>query len=154
MSNYQTIVVPYDFSEHARAALDAAVDLAPRLESDLYLLHVIQLPAYAYLSFPDVGGAPQADLGDVRESALQSLREIVAGIQGTGGRVEAHVVEGTNIVEMIRKYAEDVDADLVVMGTHGRTGLAKVFLGSVAERMLRSSPCPVLTVQASEQEEG
>jgi nucleotide-binding universal stress UspA family protein len=83
---------------------------------------------------------------------MQSLREIAAAIEGAPGKVEAHVVEGASIVEMIRQYAEEVGADLIIMGTHGRTGLAHVFLGSVTERTLRSSPCPVLAVQATDQE--
>jgi len=153
MSNYRTIVVPYDFSEHARAALDAAVDLARRLESDLHLLHVVQLPAYTYPAFPGVAVAAQPDLVDVRDGAMQSLREIIAAIEAPPDKVEAHVVEGATIVEMIRQAAEELDADLIVMGTHGRTGIAHVFLGSVAERTLRSAPCPVLAVQARDQAE-
>jgi nucleotide-binding universal stress UspA family protein len=152
MSDYQTIVVPYDFSEHARAALTTAIDLARRLDSDLYLLHVVQLPVYAYPGFHGAAASPQADMAGVRDGAMQSLREIAAAVEGAPGKVETYVVEGTTIVEMIRQSAETLGADLIVMGTHGRTGLAHVFLGSVAERTLRSAPCPVLTVQASEEE--
>ena len=154
MNNYRTIVVPYDFSDHARAALDTAVDLARRLESDLHLFHVVQLPVYTYPDFQGAAAAPEPDLVDVRNAAMASLREIAASIEGAPGKVEAHVLEGATIVEMIRQFAEELDADLIVMGTHGRTGLAHVFLGSVAERTLRSAPCPVLTVQAGNQEEG
>jgi nucleotide-binding universal stress UspA family protein len=154
MSNFQTIIVPYDFSEHARAALDTAVDLARRLESDLHLLHVVQLVAYTYPGLQGLALAPQPDLAQVRDGATASLREIAAGIEGAPGKVQAHVVEGATIVEMIRQAAEDLGADLIVMGTHGRTGIAQVFLGSVAERTLRIAPCPVLTVQASEQHPG
>lgn len=149
MSDYQTIVIPCDFSEHARAALSTAVDLAQRLGSDLRLLHVVQAPAYGYFGFSSAPPAPQADLTEAKDGAMQSLRQIVAAIEQAPGKVEAHVVEGATIVEMIREYAEEVGADLIVMGTHGRTGVAHVFLGSVAERTLRGSPCPVLVVQAS-----
>lgn len=154
MSNYQTIVVPYDFSEHAYAALTAALDLARRLKSDIYLLHVVQLPAYTYPAFQGVAASPQTDMVQVRDGAMQSLQEIVEAIEDAPGKVEGQVVEGATVVEMIRQFAEEVGADLIVMGTHGRTGIAHVFLGSVAERMLRTAPCPVLTVQAEDQEEG
>jgi nucleotide-binding universal stress UspA family protein len=153
MSNFQTIVVPYDFSDHARAALDTAVDLARRLESDLHLLHVVQLPAYTYPAFQGVGAALPMNLVEVRDGATQSLREIAAAIEGAPGKVEVQVVEGGSIAEMIRQSAEKLGADLIIMGTHGRTGLAHVFLGSVAERTLRGAPCPVLTVQGRDQEE-
>jgi nucleotide-binding universal stress UspA family protein len=96
-----------------------------------------------------VAPALRADLTEAKHEAMQSLREIVAAIEQAPGKVEAHVVEGAAIVEMIRQYAEEVGADFIVMGTHGRTGLAHVFLGSVTERTLRGSPCPVLAVQAS-----
>jgi nucleotide-binding universal stress UspA family protein len=154
MNDYQTIVVPYDFSEHARAALATAADLARRLQSDIHLFHVLQLPVYTYPAFQAAAAAPPADLVDIRDGAMASLREIAASIEGAPGKVETHVVEGATIVEMIRQFAEEIGADLIVMGTHGRTGLAHVFLGSVAERTLRSAPCPVLTVQASDQAEG
>ena len=69
------------------------------------------------------------------------------------GKVEAHVVEAAGIAEAICDAAETFGADLIVMGTHGRTGLAHVFLGSAAERTLRQAPCPVLTVRAPAEEE-
>jgi nucleotide-binding universal stress UspA family protein len=149
MSDYQTIVVPYDFSVHAHAALSTAVDLARRLKSNLHLLHVVQVPAYGYFGPSTVAPAPQVDLTEAKDRAMQSLRQVVAAIEQAPGKVEAHVVAGATIVEMIREYAEEVGTDLIVMGTHGRTGVAHVFLGSVAERTLRGSPCPVLVVQAS-----
>jgi nucleotide-binding universal stress UspA family protein len=153
MSDYQTIVVPYDFSEHARAAFATAVDLARRLEGKLHLLYVVQLPTYPSSAFPGIAAGPPTNLVEVRDAAMQSLRELAGEVESVCGKVEAHVAEGTSIAEMIRESAEKLGADLIVMGTHGRTGLAHVFLGSVAERTLRNAPCPVLTVQAIDQEE-
>lgn len=72
------------------------------------------------------------------------------GIEELPGKREAHVLEGTSPSERIRELASKLGSDLIVMGTHGRTGLAHVFLGSVAERTLRRAPCPVLCVQAPE----
>lgn len=78
---------------------------------------------------------------------MKSLREVAEGLPSLRGSVELHVVEGAGVAEMIGEVAESLGADLIVMGTHGRTGLAHVFLGSVAERTLSRAPCPVLTVQ-------
>jgi nucleotide-binding universal stress UspA family protein len=153
MTDYQTIVVPYDFSEHASAAFNTAMDFARLLKADLYLLYVVQLPTHAYPAFQGVAAPPPANLVEVRQAAEQSLRELAASVEGVPGKIEAYVVEGASIAETILQSARNLGADLIVMGTHGRTGLAHVFLGSVAERTLQRSPCPVMTVQAAEQEE-
>lgn len=156
MSDYRTFLVPYDFSTHARAALFAATDLAKRLSADLHLIHVIHSPAYAY-GYAGMAGAtvsPPIDMAEIRERAQSSLRDVADGIQRFPGKIEPHVVEGSGIAGMIRESAEKLDADLIVMGTHGRTGLAHVFLGSVAERTLRTAPCPVLTIRSPDEEAG
>ena len=150
MNEYRTFVIPYDFSVHARAALYAGADLARRLGADLHLLHVIHVPAYAY-GYGGVVTPPPMDMLEVRESALKQLDSVVEGIDAFPGKVESHVVEGRGVADVIRETAQKVGADLIVMGTHGRTGLAHVFLGSVAERTLRNAPCPVLTIQADEE---
>jgi len=154
MSDYRTFVVPYDFSPHSAAALYTATDLARRLNAGIHLVHAIQTPIYAY----GYGGAsappPVIDMEKVQESALGSLREVAAKIRDFPGTVDLHVVEGAGLADTLCQLAEKLDADLIVMGTHGRTGLSHVFLGSVAERTLRRAPCPVLTVQAPEENEG
>ncbi|HKA13922.1 MAG TPA: universal stress protein [Myxococcota bacterium] len=152
MAEFQTFVVPYDFSEHARAALRMATDLARRFESRIHLLHVIQPPSLAYLAYGGAGttvAEPVAML-ELHQVAESALGEVAASIEGEGPRVEAHVVESASIPEAICEFAEKVAADLIVMGTHGRTGLAHAFLGSVAERTLRRAPCAVLTVRAND----
>ena len=152
MSDYRVLVVPYDFSDHARAALNEAAQLARRLGGDLHLVHVVQSPLYMY-SFAYAGEAaaviPPIDMTEIRDAAMKSLRDVIAGLD-VPGKVEPHVLEGASVAETLRETAVDLGADLIVMGTHGRTGLAHAFLGSVAERTLRSAPCPVLTVQAHE----
>jgi nucleotide-binding universal stress UspA family protein len=148
MSDYRTFVVPYDFSEHARAALDTAVDLARRLGAELHLIHIIHLHTYAHGAFGGVSVPAPTNTTEIQNALMKSLQGVVAGIDNAPAKVEPHIVEGANVAEMIRASAEELGADLIVMGTHGRTGLAHVFLGSVAERTLRKAPCPVLTVQA------
>ncbi len=152
MSDYRTFVIPFDFSEHARAALLAGTDLAKRMNADIHLVHVIQPPTYAYGYGGDIGGATTVafNMTEVRNSADASLSAVAEGVQNFPGKIEAHVLEGSQVDAELRGIAEKLDADLIVMGTHGRTGLAHVFLGSVAERTLRIAPCPVLTVKAPE----
>jgi nucleotide-binding universal stress UspA family protein len=151
MSDYKTILVPYDFSGHARRALEEARGIAARQGSSLHLLHVVQPPTYGYAAY---GGIvpPVFDTAALRESAAQALADLAAQLGGPG-KVESHVTESPNVAASIEETAKKLGADLIVMGTHGRTGLAHVFLGSVAERTLRVAPCPVLTVRASESEE-
>lgn len=152
MSDYRTFVVPYDFSEHARAALDVAADLARRMRADLHLVHVVPTPSAAY-DFGPYGGAamrPPTDMAALTEGAMESLGKVIAEID-VPGTVEPLAVGGTNIAAMLTESAENLGADLIVMGTHGRTGMAHVFLGSVAERVLRTAPCPVVTVRAQEE---
>jgi nucleotide-binding universal stress UspA family protein len=155
MSEFRTFVVPYDFSPHAVAALAAARDLAQRLDADLHLLHVVHIPmqAYAYAPHPAAVGRIPFDTHELREEARGALEKVAEQLVGLPRRAQAHVVEGVGIADAIRLAAEEQGADLIVMGTHGRTGLAHVFLGSVAERTLRLAPCPVLTVRAPEEAE-
>ena len=151
MPDYRTIVVPYDFSAHAQTALETAVDLAGKLGADLKLVHIVQSPLAIYgLPYPEGATViPPIDMGEIREGCLKSLREVVAAVDAPG-KIEAHVAEGLSIAETLRTTSEKLGADLIIMGTHGRTGVAHAFLGSVAERILRTVSCPVLTVKAQE----
>lgn len=152
--DYRAFLVPYDFSSHAQAALYAACDLAKRLGADLHLVHVVQFPPYALGYGPYTAGAPPLplEMDEARDSAMKSLREVIDGIEDPPGKLEPHVVGGHNVAALLLEMAERLGADLIVMGTHGRTGLAHVFLGSVAERTLRRAPCAVLTVQSPEEQ--
>jgi nucleotide-binding universal stress UspA family protein len=153
MSDFRNIVVPYDFSIHARSALATAINLAKRIEgSELHLLHVVQMPTYAY---PGAAMPPTAalDIEAICDSARKSLAEIVEFHGDLPPGTEVHVVAGLGIADSIRESSEAIDADLIVMGTHGRTGLAHVFIGSVTERTLRIAPCPVVAVRTDESED-
>lgn len=152
MSDYQTILVPYDFSPHAQAAFGTALDLANRLGAEVHLVHVVQSVAPIYTSFDGAVPPPAQDTEALRESARKELQKVAAGVSDAPGKVEVRVREGFNLAEEICQAAKTLAADLIVMGTHGRTGLAHVFLGSVAERTLRDAPCPVMTVQCAEGE--
>ena len=144
MVRFETFLVPHDFSDDAEAALEAAVELARRLGARLHLLHVYQQPVDVLSPY---GVAIQPNVGpELRAAAQGRLQQLAARISGV--RVELHVAEGPPALA-IAEQAQSLGADLVVMGTHGRTGLRHLLLGSVAERTMRTAPCPVLTVKAA-----
>ncbi len=140
----RTILVPTDFSEDADAALEIARDLAKRFGAKIHLLH-------AYTLLPFAPSPWNAGLGaqfavEIRSGAEKALMEVHQKLLADGLRVESEVEEGAP-ASLIVEVARRLSADLIVMGTSGRTGLAHVLLGSVAERTLRLAPCPVLTVR-------
>ncbi len=149
MSTIRTIVVPHDFSEYAEAALNVALELTWALGAELHLLHVFQPPAYAYGSELYAGGSIHGLLDDhvaLRRTSERRLADIAARYSEPTHPIRTHLVEGTAVAESIDAEATRLAADLIILGTHGRTGLAHLLLGSVAETTLRHAPCPVLTV--------
>jgi nucleotide-binding universal stress UspA family protein len=150
MQTFKNILVPTDFGEPAGQALEIAVELAQRFEAKLTLLHVHSIPnTYGY------GEGLLWPVEELARSARKTLDDTVAQVKERYARVDA-VLETTraidavlatgNASERILAAAEDCAADLIVMGTHGRRGLSHVLLGSVAEKVVRRSPVPVLTV--------
>jgi universal stress protein A len=146
MYSIRTIVVPYDFSQHSMAALDVANGLATRLGASLHLLHVIAVLPYGYAHDLDmestVGGLSTRD----RNGFRRELARVAAECGAPSNRIHIHVVEAPNIANAIDSEAERLGADLIAMGTHGRTGLTHLLMGSIAEATTRRAPCPVLTV--------
>ena len=158
------VLVPTDFSEPARQALRYALEEAALHHAKVTLLHV--LPAHTDTEVYYITGAPETQasfdpvLGgrvstprpsqpvvvfqDRYEAALTQLRDSMP--DSFQGAWEAEVAAGS-AAETIVRVAQERDADLIVMGTHGRTGLQHVLLGSVTEKVVRSAPCPVLTVR-------
>jgi nucleotide-binding universal stress UspA family protein len=136
MSNVRKILVATDFGDCSRRGVEAAASLATRLQASIEVLHVIEEGAYAY-PFPMVRG--------VQEAARAHLDETVASLQSRVGKVSGFVREGFAAQE-ICAGATEAGADLVVMGSHGRSGLPRFMHGSVAERVVRLSRVPVLTV--------
>ena len=143
----QRFLVPMDFSPYADQALDYAIALAQKLQAHMTLLHVIQSLA--------IGGA---DRGVVLPyTYIQYIQELEAEITSTLGttlnKVTAAGLKGDALMVHGVPFHEIVDAaqrrqaDLIIMGTHGRTGLTHIFLGSVAEKVVRLAPCPVLVVR-------
>jgi nucleotide-binding universal stress UspA family protein len=142
---FRRILVPYDFSDAATAALDVASELARRPGGEITVLHAIA-PVYPVSAFPGAGEMPVwVPPDDVREETRVRLEAAVAKRIGSrGAKVTCRVVVGDPhhcIIEAARR------ADSIVMGTVGRTGLAHLLVGSVAEKVVRHSPVPVLTLR-------
>lgn len=147
MLRLDKILVPTDFSDFSRPALDYGCELAARFESELHLLNAIQDPM-VYAPEPVMLGTEAAEryMEEQRAAASEALAKLPGGEQELGRPIAREVRLGTAFVEILR-YAKEVQIDLIVIGTHGRTGLKHVLLGSVAERVVRMAPCPVLTVR-------
>ena len=142
------ILVPTDFSQTADAALAYAKDLATTMGAALHLVHVYTDPYAAAACAPEVYPPMPPE---VRERAIaevrERLRERLDDSEALRFRGSCGVVRGL-IAPQIVAYAASQDIDLIVMGTHGRRGVAHLLLGSVAEHVVRTARCPVLTVRA------
>ena len=138
----KTILVATDFSETSETAVAYAVGLADKLGAKLYLLHAIGMPAYG---IPELGVAVTASMMDsiVRDTqtALDKLIKTYAPV-----KIEP-VLRNGDPRDLIVQTAFEVGADLIVLGTHGRRGVSRALLGSVAEGVLRHAHCPVLTIR-------
>jgi nucleotide-binding universal stress UspA family protein len=140
----QHFLVPIDFSEYADYALEYAMALASKLDARITLLHVIQ-------SMP-LGGAdmgvtlPYAYLQDLEAELRTNLESYRTRVTTAGLEGEMVLVHGIPFHEII-ETAKAQQVNLIIMGTHGRTGLSHVFLGSVAEKVVRMAPCPVLVAR-------
>lgn len=141
----QKILLPTDFSEHSAAATKYACELATRFDAELHLLHTLEIHTTATPDF-GMGLALPRSIKESRAAAEKALTGVLDPKWSTGRTVIHAVVEGSPKVEIIR-YARNQDIDLIVLSTHGRTGLPHVILGSVAENVVRTAPCPVLTVR-------
>jgi nucleotide-binding universal stress UspA family protein len=141
---YRKLLVPTDFSDGAREALEAAVDLAGP-DTSLLVLHAWDIPAAAMLSEGLVLTTMYADVPSAAEEALGRWRREAERLGAR--RVESRLVHGPAWHQIVRAAEADPAIDLIVMGTHGRTGLKRALLGSVTEKVVRHAPCPVLAVR-------
>jgi nucleotide-binding universal stress UspA family protein len=136
------ILVPVDFSEQSDAALEYAIGLASPLGATVVLIHAVEPIYFAGAMYGGVYGGPIA-MEQVR-AAEGSMANLVASLQRRKVAVRGSVVSGIPQTAII-EAAKSKKADLIVMGTHGRTGLGHLLIGSVAEKIIRSAECPVLT---------
>ena len=147
MAQLKRILHPTDFSDAARQALDLAMELCARCDAELHLLHV--LPDLAAIPLIP-GGVVPPQLTDAqqrcRQEAAEMLVKLVPAEWAAEHPVHRATRQGPAFLGII-EYARDEDIDLIVLGTHGRSRLMQVLMGSVAERIVRKAPCPVLTVR-------
>jgi nucleotide-binding universal stress UspA family protein len=141
---FKHILLATDFSEASQNALTLAVDMAHTLGCDLTVVHACEIPVYAY---SELSMAPVDLLSPVVELAGEKLADLMTSLARRPPRAKSVLKVGVPWEEILAVAAETA-ADLIVMGTHGRRGVAHALLGSVAEKVVRMSPVPVMTVRA------
>lgn len=140
------IAVPVDFSDHSRLGYDYAVALAGVFDARLQLLHVVEEALYPDFYYPILATSPEAN-PELSERVKEALREWLRDVGGDEALTEIHVTAGRAAPEIAR-FLEEKQVDLAVLCSHGRTGVERVLLGSVAEGVVRRAHCPVLVVKA------
>ncbi|QDT38486.1 universal stress protein [Stratiformator vulcanicus] len=146
MVTIHRVLFPTDFSEYSRAARTYAIDFAIKFEAELHVLHVVQDPM-VFLPDPAMAIPPAfADVKEIDDAAKQSLENLPLPSELSVVRAVRH---GPAFLEILH-YCREHSIDLTVLGTHGRSGLSHVLMGSTAEKVVRKAPCPVLTVRPSE----
>lgn len=148
---YDRILLAHDLSEHARPVLRAALDLGRQLHSTVHILHVITppltVPPGVWFTVPEMDVAPFEER--IREGAERELaRSVLEATREGDPQTRIHVRLGEPSTAILSE-ARKLDATLIVLGTHGRNGWQRLMLGSVAERVLRMAPVPVLTLSAA-----
>jgi nucleotide-binding universal stress UspA family protein len=137
------ILVAHDFSETAERALFFAVDLASALDARVTVVHAYEIYPFGYA---ETVGLTTEFVDDIERDARTGLEEVAARVRRPGVEVRSLLRKGLPWLE-INASARECRADLIVTGTHGRRGFSHALLGSVAEKVVRTAPCPVLTVR-------
>jgi nucleotide-binding universal stress UspA family protein len=148
----KTILLPTDGSECSAKAMAYALSFAKQYGGRVVALHVVdqRWEEHTRIVFAEVGqDMTQKIRNGYEEEARRILREVTDAAGKVGVSVETRVVSGIPS-EYIVRVAQELPADLIIMGTHGRAGMSHLLLGSVAERVVRKAPCPVLTVRKEE----
>lgn len=150
MTPFQRILVPTDFSKHSAEAVRTAADLSQRYRATLTLVYVFEPVTYALPEGHVMQAPPRID--EVQSVFEQRLLQACADAKIAGAqRVDSKLLTGPIATEIV-DLAKRGEHDLIVMGTHGRTGLRHLMLGSVAEKVVRTAPCAVLTVREPPEE--
>jgi universal stress protein A len=144
------ILVPIDFSEYSKKALRYAHRFAEQFSASLTLLYVVEPTVYpADFSFGQVGFPNVED--ELRKKGEEELKAMIAEIVGDQVPSEAVVKTGLPFIE-VTSYAAEQDIDLIIVATHGHTGVEHILFGSTAEKIVRKAPCPVLVVRQKEKD--
>ena len=147
MTDLKILLCPIDFSEPSDYALGYALSLAKKLDAKLHLLHVFRDPVYAVPLGYEIGAQTAGIIAGLRTQQQDRLSELAKSYQDSGVEVTATVADGMPYAAIVQG-AKNLGASMIVMGTHGHTGVSRWLLGSVTERVVRMAPCPVLTVHA------
>lgn len=144
------ILVPTDLSESAEEAVDYACELARNLGAKVHLLNVITVPV---VGVPELGMAMTSTMIDTMVKDNQSALDQLAARKAALADMAPAILRTGDARDVINQTAKEIGADLIVVGTHGRRGVTRVLLGSVAETVVRTAPCPVLTVRMEKSED-
>lgn len=146
----KSILVPTDLSDGATQALDYACELAKTLGATVHLVNVIGVPS---LGVPELGLALTSTVIDqILLDNQTAIDKIADSRRGAGITIGQVLLKTGDAKDVINQTAIEIGADLIVMSTHGRSGISRALLGSVTETVVRSAPCPVLTVRISDKE--
>jgi nucleotide-binding universal stress UspA family protein len=144
MNEIKKILVPVDFSENSQKILRTAAEFAVKFKAELAVIFVVQ-------SFDDYSGffVPHMPIIQLEEEMVKSAQEKIKSFVAetlNGSTSHTTAILSGDVVEEINRFAEEQKVDLIVMGTHGYKGLDKILFGSVAEKIVKTAPCPVLTI--------
>ncbi len=142
---YQRILVPLDGSGWSQRAVPHAVDLARANKAELLLLHVFRPPTSEYTDQLSLAGQ-DSQIQNLREQMKQYLIGLRTELRGEHITVRTHMIEGTSVAHLVCDYVQSNGVDLVVMSTHGRSGLAQFIFGSVANQIVQCLKVPVLLI--------
>jgi nucleotide-binding universal stress UspA family protein len=148
MIHLQRVLAPVDFSECSKRAQEYACALVDQFQAQLHLLHVLHDLAPLMLDGGTMYALPANYFDEQKQSAEQALTALPSEEWSRGKSVIRELRMGNPFVEIVR-YAQERDIDIIVIGTHGRSAISHLLLGSVAEKVVRSAPCPVLIVHPS-----
>ena len=150
MSAIRKILVPTDFSQASREALRYACSLADDVKASLHILHATDSPYFAR-GYMDFYPLPQEVFDQIERDATKNLNDLLSAEDMEKYRVKLVHRSGTAAAEILSYVREQGDIDLIVMATHGRGGMARFMMGGVADKVVRTALCPVVTIRVPEE---
>jgi nucleotide-binding universal stress UspA family protein len=151
MSTFSRILFPTDFSEFSNQAMETALAWARRFGADVHMLHVVTVHNYDPFN-PDMGFPEVNIAGSLQSAAERQMAQFADETASAGPTITREIRTGFSPWNEIATSAADQEADLIIMATHGRKGLEKLFLGSTAEKVVEHTPCPVLLLRPGDQD--
>jgi len=151
MLQLRQILVPVDFTETSDSALSYAVELARKFDASITVMHAYQIPVYG---FPEGAYITTAEMAAQISNAAQMRLDAILESQKVAGVPMVGLLRDGVAWEEANNVAREIKADLIIIGTHGRRGLARALLGSVAENVIRTAKIPVLVIHGPRDEHG